>query len=166
MEKQGKYYTTLTGDEYGTEGNEDYYLSAVLHAAIAKSLHRNEKEIIEEAFEVLINALEDNINDDEFKNYVCMSYEDLIQSVKEYGVLRIPSIDEVLQRIAKLDENGEVEGLINEVDIKEVNSDSDIQTLLNITTGELKLENSLTIFVASVTFKTSLKDNSFSFKTS
>lgn len=130
-----------------TEGNEDYYLSAVLHAAIAKSLHRNEKEIIEEALEVLINALEDNINDDEFKNYVRMSYEDLIQSVKEYGVLRIPSIDEVLQRIAKLDENGEVEGLINEVDIKEVNSDSDIQTLLNITTGELKLENSLTIFV-------------------
>lgn len=56
-----------------TEGNEDYYLSAVLHAAIAKSLHRNEKEIIEEALEVLINALEDNINDDEFKNYVRMS---------------------------------------------------------------------------------------------
>lgn len=130
-----------------TEGNEDYYLSAVLHAATAKSLHRNEKEIIEKAFEVLIDALECNICDDAFISYVRTSYEDLIQSVKEYGVLRVPSIDEVLQRIAKLDENGEVEGLVNEVDIKEVNSDSDIQTLLNIATGELKLENSLTIFV-------------------
>lgn len=130
-----------------SEGNEDYYLSAVLHAAIAKSLHRNEKDIIERAFEVLISALEENINDKDFKNYVCSSYEDLIKSVKEYSVLRIPSVDEVLRRIAKLDENGEIEGLINEVDIKEVNSDSDIQTLLNITTGELKLENSLTIFV-------------------
>lgn len=118
-----------------------------MHAAIAKSLHRNEKEIIEKAFEVLSDALECNICDDAFISYVRTSYEDLIQSVKEYGVLRVPSIDEVLQRIAKLDENGEVEGLVNEVDIKEVNSDSDIQTLLNIATGELKLENSLTIFV-------------------
>ena len=29
MDKQGKYYTTLTGDEYGTEGNEDYYLNPI-----------------------------------------------------------------------------------------------------------------------------------------
>lgn len=130
-----------------TEGNEDYYLSAVLHAAIAKTLHRDEKGIIEQAFQVLIEALEENINDKNFQKYVTESYDDLIQSVREYSVLRIPTINEVLNRIAKVDENGEIEGLINEVDIKQVNSDSDIDTLLNVSTGELKLENSLTIFV-------------------
>lgn len=130
-----------------TEGNEDYYLSAVLHAAIAKTLHRDEKEIIEKAFQVLTETLEENIHDDEFQKCVRASYEDLIQSVKEYGILRIPTMNEVLNRIARVDEDGEVDGLINEVDIKEVNSDSDIQKLLNVSTGELKLENSLTIFV-------------------
>lgn len=130
-----------------TPGNEDYYLSAVLHAAITKSLHHIEKERIEQAFDVLVEALKENIHDSDFKEFVNKSYEDIIQSVKEYGVLRIPTINEVLERIASVDEDGELEGLINEVDIKEVNSDSDISTLLNLSTGELKLENSLTIFV-------------------
>lgn len=130
-----------------TPGNEDYYLSAVLHAAITKSLHRNEKELIEEAFEILTDALEYDINDSDFKRFVKKSYEDLIQSVKAYQVLDIPSLKEIRQRIADIDSNGELIGLVTEVDIKEVNSDSDITRLLNAVTGELKLENSLTIFV-------------------
>lgn len=32
-----------------TPGNEDYYLSAVLHAATTKSLHKNEKDLIEQS---------------------------------------------------------------------------------------------------------------------
>lgn len=130
-----------------TSGNEDYYLSAVLHAAITKTLHRSEKDLIEQSFLTLIDTLEENINDIDFYNYIKNSYNDIIQSVKEYNVLNVPTIEKVIERIASIDEDGEIDGLINEVDIKEVNSDSDIQTLLNSSTGELKLENSLTIFV-------------------
>lgn len=43
-----------------TPGNEDHYLSAVLHATIAKTLHRREKELIEKAFEILTEALEED----------------------------------------------------------------------------------------------------------
>lgn len=128
-------------------GNEDYYLSAVIHAAITKNLHKSEKELIEKAFSILTDTLSDNINNENFVQYVANSYEDLKRSVEEYGILVMPSLQEVLERIASLDEDGELSGLINEVDIKEVNSDSDISRLLNLSTGELKLENSLTIFV-------------------
>lgn len=126
---------------------ENYYVSAVLHAAIAKSLHKNEKALIEEALEILNDALEDDVNNPDFSYFVKTSYEDLIQSVKEYDVLQVATLEEVQARIASLDEDNELIGLINEVDVKEINSDNDITRLLNITTGELKLENSLTIFV-------------------
>ena len=128
-------------------GNEDYYLSAVLHAAIAKSLHRGEKELIEEAFNILTDELKGDINNHAFKKFVQESYEDIVQSVRAYNVLQVPDLLQVQHRIASVDKDDELVGLVNEVDIKEVNSDSDILRLLNITTGELKLENSLTIFV-------------------
>ena len=130
-----------------TQGNEDFYLSAVLHAAINKQLHHKQKELIESCFEVLVSTLEKDINNPDFREFVKISYIDMIESVKAYGTLRIPTLDEVINRIAVKDDDGELEGLINEVDLKEVNSDNDITTLLNISTGELKLENSLTIFV-------------------
>lgn len=56
-------------------------------------------------------------------------------------------MNEVARAIAYKDEDGDLEGIITEVDIKEVNSDKDIEKLLDANTGELKLENSLTIFV-------------------
>lgn len=61
-------------------------------------------------------------------------------------MLTLPNFDEVYSKIADLDEDGELEGLITEIDVKEVNSDSDIMKLLN-DAGELRLENSITIFV-------------------
>lgn len=128
-------------------GNEDHYLSAVLHAATTKALHKQESELIHDAFKVMIAALEANIADSDFRKYVEQAYEGLKESVNAYGVLQMPSLEEVMHRIADIDEDGELTGLIHEVDIKEVNSDSDITRLLNITSGELKLENSLTIFV-------------------
>lgn len=129
------------------DGNEDYYLSAVLHAAIAKALHKSEKELIEKAFSILVETLQSDINNSEFKGYVEKSYCDIKQSVEAYRVLEVPPLHEVVNKIACVDDDGELVGLITEVDIKEVNSDSDISRLLNLATGELKLENSLTIFV-------------------
>ena len=130
-----------------TKGNEDFYLSAVFHAAITKQLHRKQKELIESCFDVLSSALKKDIHNPYFKHFVKESYDDMIGSVKAYGALDIPSLEEVMKRIAEKDDDGELEGLINEVDFKEVNSDNDITTLLNVSTGELKLENSLTVFI-------------------
>ncbi len=130
-----------------TPENEDRYLSAVLHAATTKTLHKKEKELIERAFDELTNALNNNVRDEGFVHYVECSYKDIILSVEAYNVLAMPSLDEVLNRIAYIDSYNELAGLVTEVDIKEINSDNDINSLLNIETGELKLENSLTIFV-------------------
>ena len=127
--------------------NQDYYLSAVIHAATTKILHKSEKELIETAFSILTTTLQSDINNDAIKKYITHSYNDIKQSVEAHSVLTMPSLREVIDRIVSIDSNGEIEGLINEVDIKEVNSDSDISRLLNLSTGELKLENSLTIFV-------------------
>ena len=128
-------------------GNEDHYLSAVLHAATTKNLHKQESELIERAFEVMVDALEEDVRNPDFMKYVSQSYEGMKESVEAYGILKVPSLECVTKRIADKDEDDELVGLIHEVDIKEVNSDSDITRLLNITSGELKLENSLTIFV-------------------
>lgn len=129
-------------------GNEDYYVSAVLHATTAIQLHKNEKYLIESAIREIVAVLIEDIDDDDFDYFVKSSYNDIVKSVKAYSVLRIPTFEEVKRKIAAKTEDGNLEGLIMELDIKEVNSDKeDIMILLNNLTGELKLENSITIFV-------------------
>ncbi len=128
-------------------GNEDYYVSAVLHAAIQKNLHKKERELIEGAINEVTAVLEENISDSDFRFFAEQSYNNLAQSVSAYGVLALPPLDAVINRIASVNSDGELEGLITEIDIKEINSDNDIMTLLNGNTGELKLETSITIFV-------------------
>ena len=127
-------------------GYEDFYVSAVMHAATTKALHKKEVEIINEAVESIKDALENDINDKDVAYFVKQSYDDLKASVRDYKLLTLPDFDEVYSKIADLDEDGELEGLITEIDVKEVNSDSDIMKLLN-DAGELRLENSITIFV-------------------
>ena len=127
-------------------GYEDHYVSAVMHAATTKVLHKKEVEIINEAVEAIKTALESDINDKDVAYFIKKSYEDLKASVLDYKSLKLPDLKEVYSKIADLDEEGELEGLITEIDVKEVNSDSDIMKLLN-DAGELRLENSITIFV-------------------
>ena len=130
--------------------NQDYegfYVSAVLHAAISKQLHRKERELIEGAFQEILTLLKDDVNDVDVEFFIEEAYERMKDSVIAYGALRLPKFSEIKSKIASLDEQGELVGVITEVDVKEVNSDNDIKILLNDVTGELKLENSLTIFV-------------------
>lgn len=126
---------------------KDYYVSAVLHLAIAKNLHKTEKDLLEDGIERIKGALECDTHDSSVYQYIKTSYEDLISSAKAYGVLKIPTIDDIMEYIAHTDEDGDLEGLICSVDIKQVNSDSDVESLLNSATGELRLEDKLTIFV-------------------
>ena len=129
------------------EDCRDYYVSAVMHASINKKLHKHEKEFIEDGFDIIRRELERDVESSLIKKYIQISYNDLEQSVKAYNVINLPSMQEVVKAIAYKDEDGDLEGLVTEVDIKEVNSDRDIEKLLDVNTGELKLENSLTIFV-------------------
>lgn len=128
-------------------GYEGFYVSAVLHAAISKQLHRKERELIESAFEEILTLLEEDIDDVDVEFFIEEAYKRMSESVVAYDVLKLPGFREIKNKIASVDEQGEVFGLITEVDIKEVNSDNDIKILLNDVTGELKLENSLTVFV-------------------
>lgn len=127
--------------------NEDYYVSAVMHMATTKPMHKIEKLIIEQAINELIKTLTSDIDQEDFVFFLKKSYDDLIESCKAYNVIDIPSFDTVYKKVAYLDEDNELCGLIQEVEVKEVNSDSDITRLLNVATGELKLESALTIFV-------------------
>lgn len=125
----------------------DCYLSAVMHLASEKSMHKLQVEILEAALSVTRSALEYDLHDPVVWDFAKVSYDNLVKSVAVYGVLRVPQFDEVMEYIAHRDEYNELDGLINMISIKQVNSDSDITTLLNGLTGELKLENYLTIFV-------------------
>ena len=127
--------------------NEGFYVSAVLHAATTKELHKEKSQLLEIAVGELVNILETDISDKDIAYFVKTSYDCLKKSVAAYSILDIPTLDDVKKRIATISPKGKLEGLITEIDIKEVNSDTDIETLLNNETGELKLENSITIFV-------------------
>ena len=127
--------------------NEGVYVSAVFHVAIAKKLHKHQRNLFESAIEELVIALENDITDADVLYFAKQAYDSMTESVSSYSVLTIPTFDEVMGRVAKKDRNNRLEGLINEIDIKSVNSDNEIAPLLNEKTGELKLENSITIFI-------------------
>lgn len=126
---------------------KDCYLSAVLHVAISKAMHKVEMELLEIGIECIKQALEKDINDASVWGLAKASYDDLVDSVQAYKVLSIPSFDLVKKYIADIDFYGDLEGLITSTVVKEVNSDNDIDSLLNSSTGELRLEDKLTIFV-------------------
>mgnify|MGYP000951235151 CR=1 FL=1 len=127
-------------------GNEDYYVSAVMHAATTKAFHKEEIGIIEDGLNEMRMSLEEDIRDKDVEYFIKASYQGLRASVGAYDVLTLPPLDDVYEKVACISEDGELEGLVTEVDIKEVNSDSDIMKLLN-DDGELRLETSVTIFV-------------------
>ena len=124
---------------------EEFYVSSVLHAATSKKLHKAEKEVIDDSLIVIRNALNNNIEDPDFRRYLKESYDDLIESVRAYNYLDVPDFDSVCKKVAYIDD-GYLAGTITEIDVKGVNSDNDIMKLLN-EDGELRLETSLTIFV-------------------
>ena len=124
---------------------EDYYISAVLHAATAKKMHKAQSELVNEIINVLRETLKKNIHDESFEYYLKQSYTDLIDSVKVYDYLDVPTFEEVYNKVA-YKEDGFLYGIITDLDVKAVNSDSDIMKLLD-ENGELRLETSLTIFV-------------------
>ena len=129
------------------DGYEDFYVSAVMHAATTKKLHKDERTLLEEALDIIIGLLKDDIQNIDIKNYILLSYKGIKESVEAYSILKMPAFAEVKNKIAAFDQNGRLEGLVTDFEIKEVNSDNDVMTLLNGETGELKLENSITIFV-------------------
>lgn len=126
-------------------GYEEYYVSAVMHAATAKNMHEAEAKLIEEGIKEIRNALFEDINNADVRFFAKESYDDIKRSVEAYGELIVPTFTDVMQKIAYI-EDEELSGLISEVDIKRVNSDHDIMKYLD-DNGELRLEASITIFV-------------------
>jgi hypothetical protein len=127
-------------------GNEGIYLAAVMHAATAKATHSAEMYHIEGGLNDIELALGDDINNEDVAYFIEQAYNGYIKPVKAYGVLQMPTIEEVKYKIAHIEGNT-LDGLLKEVDIKAINSDEDIMTKLDSKTGELKLESSITIFV-------------------
>ena len=127
--------------------NEGFYVSGVMHAATPKKIHNEERNILDEAVAQIKNALEKDIDDEDVMYFIKTSYDRMKDSVNAYGVLELPPLDAVKDKIAANADGRGLEGLIAEVDIKEVNSDNDIAALLNNSNGELRLENSITIFI-------------------
>lgn len=126
---------------------KDCYLSAVLHATTSKDIHKRQVELLEEGINSIKNALEYDLNAPCVLECVKESYDSLRESVDAYGVLDVPKLEKIMYYIAHRDEYGDLDGLISSIGVKQVNSDHDIKALLNVTTGELRLENYLTFFI-------------------
>ena len=127
------------------EGFEEYYASAVMHAATTKATHKAEVELLNYGISEIRRLLSDDPDDKDVLFFIKQAYNGLKESVESYGVLKVPEFAAVKKRVGQIID-GKLEGLITEIDVKEVNSDSDIMKLLN-DDGELRLESSITIFV-------------------
>lgn len=128
-------------------GSNRFYVSAVLHAAVPIIGQNKESRWILNSIEQIKSALKKDINDADVMYFIKQSYDEMAESVKAYGVLTMPSLEDVRHYIAHISTSGKFEGLLNQIDVKKVNSDNDIGSMLNKSSGELDLENSLTFFV-------------------
>ncbi len=110
--------------------------SFIIHTQTSKSAHTRQENIVNELLEKLEN--ESKLNSELLDMYICNGFDDLSNSIKEYG-FEIPSLDKVKECVKKA---------INEQWISKaiVNSENDINALLD-DDGQLRLRTPLNIFI-------------------
>jgi len=112
-----------------------YKSSFIIHTETSKTKHENQVDLIERLKDALIKEAEKK--SDIFREKLFASYENLKLSVS-LTQYYLPSFDEVFEKAC---EN------VRYILIRTINSDNDVLNLLNLATGELKLETPLNIFI-------------------
>ncbi len=120
----------------GEPRGKDNKFSFIIHTQTSKSAHTRQENIVNELLEKLES--ESKLNSEILDMYICNGYDDLNNSIKEYG-FGIPSLDKVKKCVKKA---------INEQWISKaiVNSENDINALLD-DDGQLRLRTPLNIFI-------------------
>jgi len=120
----------------GEPRGKDNKFSFIIHTQTSKSAHTRQENIVNELLEKLES--ESKLNSEILDMYICNGYDDLSNSIKEYG-FGIPSLDKVKKCVKKA---------INEQWISKaiVNSENDINALLD-DDGQLRLRTPLNIFI-------------------
>ncbi len=128
------------------EIGKKYMSSAVIHVATAKKKMAWQAKLVEVLLEDIGNYIRTSPNENRrLKGLFDDLYSDFCESNKKakssgYVAVSIPEKDELLNEIKRIFEK-------NDKHIQIVNSDNDIQSLLNEDTGELKLNATVNIFI-------------------
>jgi hypothetical protein len=117
------------------QGNPRYKSSFIIHTETSKTKHDNQSDLIN----ILIEEFksESGQKSDLLRDLTRESYNNLTLSVSLTNFF-LPDFDAVFDKVC---EN------VRYITIRRVNSDSDVANLLNIKTGELRLDSPLNIFI-------------------
>lgn len=117
------------------QGIRNYKSSFIVHTEIAKSKHQNQVDLVAKLVEAL--KVEGKMKSSLLREKIQEGYNNIKLSV-ELTPFPLPLFDEVFVKASEY---------IKYITIRKINSDNDILGLLNIATGELRLESPLNIFI-------------------
>ena len=117
------------------EGKRKYKSSFIIHTEIGTAKHQNQVELTSRLIESL--KIEASMKSSLLKERLLESYEDLrlsLQLTKYY----LPPFDDVFDKACEY---------TRFITIRKINSKSDVINLLNISTGELRMDSPLNVFI-------------------
>jgi len=117
------------------QGNPRYKSSFIIHTETSKTKHDNQSDLINTLIEEFKS--ESTKRSDLLRELTKESYDNMALSVSLTNFF-FPDFDAVFDKVC---EN------VRYITIRRVNSDSDVANLLNIKTGELRLDSPLNIFI-------------------
>lgn len=117
------------------QGIRNYKSSFIIHTETGKAKHENQVAVVK----TLIDALkvEGSMRSSLLKERVSDAYENLRLSVSLTAYF-MPALEDVFEKACEY---------VRYITIRKINSDNDVINLLNLGTGELKLESPLNIFI-------------------
>jgi len=117
------------------QGKRNYKSSFIVHTETGKLKHENQANLVSKLVGCL--KVEAQMQSNLFRDKVYESYDNLKLSISltEYY---LPRFEEVFEKVCDY---------VRFITIRKINSDNDVIRLLNISTGELRLESPLNIFI-------------------
>ncbi len=119
----------------GKKGKLNYKSSFIIHTETGKGKHENQSNLVNKLIEAL--KVEGKMKSSILKEKIIEAYENLKLSI-ELTDFDLPIFEKVFEKVAEY---------VRYITIRKINSDNDVLSLLNMSTGELRLESPLNIFI-------------------
>ena len=130
------------------EENRDYHSSAVIHVDIDRKNHDWQCRVIKRLIDAIKSAVvDDDQSDQRVWNAIDVNYQDFEESNRkgrEEGLIEVelPSKEDVMDELRNI-----FNPKLDNYHIQKVNSDEEVNALLEEETGELRLETAANIFI-------------------
>ena len=130
------------------EKNRDYHSSAIIHVVINKKYHEWQYNIIKRLIDDIKSAVvEEDQSDQRVWNAIDVNYEDFEESNRkgrEEGLITVelPSKEDVMDELRNI-----FNPKLDNYHVQKVNSDEEVNALLDEETGELRLDTAANIFI-------------------